>query len=152
MRVALLLIVACLFSFLLGVVFGVGGYAWHEIGGIVPPADQETSRIEVSLGNLKPENQWLEKAHFQVVPLVGVKSPHDYFMILVTPPSGGVQVTLFSDVWLYLTSSGDSTVQPFELNKADFGPNGDQPALKFIEGGITAGRGDAQLKVSDGAP
>src|ERR1700677_1034997 len=91
MRASCFFIVACFFSFLLGATLGVGGLVWYQIGGIVPPAPQDTARMEVSIAKLDPDDQWLQKVHFQVVPLGDVRSVYQYFIILMTPPGGGVQ-------------------------------------------------------------
>jgi hypothetical protein len=140
----------CFLSFFLGILLGVGGFIWFQIGGITPPASQDTTRIEVGIGPLKPEDEWLDKVHFQIVPLSDVRSVHQYFIILMTPPAGGIQAPANANAEIDLTSSTDSTVQPFGINRTDFGVRGDQPVLKFIEGGISLGHNNQKLAISSG--
>ena len=142
--------ITCFLSFLLGVLLGVGGFAWFQIGGITPPALQDTARIEVSIAKLKQEDRWLDKVHFQVVPMSDVRSIHQYFIILMTPPPGGIQAPTNASAEINLTSSADPNVQPFGISRADFGVRGDQPVLKFIEGGISLGHNDQHLMISSG--
>jgi hypothetical protein len=137
-----------LLSFALGVLVGVAGCFWVMLGGIAPPSPQETARIDVSIATLKPEDQWLQKVHFQIIPLEGVKSLNGYAMLLMTPPPGGVHpspnsttsldLTASAAYWTTVETSGRSYsypegIQPIGIESEDFGPNGDQPVLKFID-------------------
>jgi hypothetical protein len=142
----------CFFSFLLGVALGVGGFIWFQIGGIVPPAPQDTTRMEVSISKLAPDDQWLQKVHFQVVPLSDVRSVYQYYLILMTPPDGGVQAPAKATSVMYLTSSTDNVVQPFGVSCDDFGRRGDQPVLKLIEGGISLRDDNTHLEINSSFP
>jgi hypothetical protein len=116
---------------------------------IAPPAPQKTTRIEVGIAQLKPEDQWLQKVHFQVIPLDGVKSAHKYAILLLTPPAEGVHSAAGSIASLDLTAStafwtaaahtpGSHSfpegIQPTQIGRNDFGPNGDQVVVKFFDG------------------
>jgi hypothetical protein len=133
--------------FVFGVLVGVAGFFWSMLGGIAPPSPQETSRIEVGIAKLKPEDQWLEKVHFQIVPLNGVRSLSGYAILLMTPPPGGVHpptasgttldLTASTAFWTTIQTSGSYSfpegIQPIGIGGGDFGANGDQPVLKFID-------------------
>jgi hypothetical protein len=135
--------------FLSGIFLGVAGFVWFQIGGISPPADQDTTRIEVAITQLKPKDQWLNEVHFQVVPLDGVRSVRHYFIILMTPPPGGIKASTVASSLIDLTSSINSEgVQPFEISPQDFGIGRDQPVLRFIEGGISLDHSNQKLYVS----
>lgn len=137
-----------LIGFVLGALVGVSGFFWEMLGGIAPPPSQETARIEVGIATLKPADQWLERVHFQVIPLDGVKSLNGYAILLMTPPPGGVHPISGSDTTLDLTASKaywttvespgrtysfPEGIQPITIGGQDFGPRGDQPVLKFID-------------------
>jgi hypothetical protein len=120
------------YSFALGVFVGIAGFFWVAIGGFTSPVSQETARIEVLTAHLKPKDQWLEKVHFQLIPLDGVRSAHGYAILLMTPPPGGLSAGTNATTRLELTTQRDGG-QPIEIESMDFGPNGDQPAIKFID-------------------
>jgi hypothetical protein len=123
-------------------------FFWIAIGGIAPPAPQETTRIEVNIARLKPEDQWLEKVHFQIIPLDGVRSLSGYAILLATPPPSGVHPAAYVKATLDLTASKDfwttvevpgrtysfpEGIQPIGIESTDFGHNGDQSVVKFID-------------------
>jgi len=134
--------------FISGVLIATAVFFWIASGALVPPASQETSRIDVSITELKPADRWLERVRFQIIPLDGVRSFSGYAILLMTPPPGGVHPPPNSKATLDLTASKAywSTVeapgrtysfpegiQPIGIESGDFGVNGDQPALKFID-------------------
>jgi hypothetical protein len=121
--------------FILGVLVGVVGFFWVAIGGIAPPEPQDVISMDVSIAQLKPEDRWLEKVRFQVIPLDGVLSFHKYAILLMTPPPGGIPNSPSGSLaGLDLTSSADpGGIQPIGIKRGDFGPNGDQVAVKFID-------------------
>ena len=135
-------------SFVFGVLVGVGGFFWAMLGGIAPPSPQDVAQIDVSIAKLKPEDQWLENVHFQIIPLEGVKSLNGYAILLMTPPPEGVHPAAGSQATLDLTASAafwttvetaghtysyPEGIQPVVIEGEDFGTKGDQPVLKFID-------------------
>lgn len=135
--------------FILGVLVGVAGFFWVATGGIAPPAPQHITSIDVGIAQLKPEDRWLEKVRFQIVPLDGVLSLHKYAILLMTPPPGGIpnspsgssaglDLTASTAYWTTVETPGRTYsfpegIQPVGIERGDFGPNGDQVAVKFID-------------------
>ena len=135
--------------FILGVLVGVAGFFWVATGGIAPPQPQDTTRIDVGIAQLKPEDRWLEKVRFQIVPLDGVLSLHKYAILLITPPPGGIprfpsgsladlDLTASTAYWTTVeipgrTYSYPEGIQPIQIERNDFGVNGDQVVVKFID-------------------
>jgi hypothetical protein len=113
----------------------------------VPPAPQETTKIEVNVFQLTPKDQWLEKVRFQIIPLDGVDSRHKYAVLVLTPPPGGIHVQNTSSAVLDLAPATkifteDNSpgihdfpggVQPIQIESSDFGANGDEVVVKFID-------------------
>ena len=125
------------FSFLTGLLVGILGYfifGWNDAFG--PPANQDAVVVPVSITELGIKDRWLTGARAYISPLNGIWSNRKYSVLIVVPPSNGIETVINSSSILNLEVKGISIIQPMSISTRDFGLNGQQIAVKMIDEGV----------------